>query len=197
MKILFLADVESKLYWDFFKKEDFADIDLIISCGDLKAEYLSFLATMTTVPVLYVIGNHDDDYEVNPPGGCSCIDGKLFCYEGVRILGLGGCLRYRPQGKNQYTQREMKKRLRKLRFSLWLHRGADILVTHAPASGLNDGEDLCHQGFEAFNIFIDRYHPKYFVHGHVHMNYGRQFPREDEIAGTRVINAYEKYIIEI
>ena len=52
MKILFIADEESKIYWDFFKKEQFEGIDLIISCGDLKPEYLSFLATMTTVPVL-------------------------------------------------------------------------------------------------------------------------------------------------
>ena len=62
MKILFIADEESKIYWDFFKKEQFEGIDLIISCGDLKPEYLSFLATMTTVPVLYVRGNHDDKY---------------------------------------------------------------------------------------------------------------------------------------
>ena len=67
MKILFIADEESKIYWDFFKKEQFEGIDLIISCGDLKPEYLSFLATMTTVPVLYVRGNHDDKYEKYPP----------------------------------------------------------------------------------------------------------------------------------
>jgi predicted phosphodiesterase len=73
MKILVLADEEAKVYWDFFKKEDFADIDLIISCGDLKASYLSFLATMVPVPVLYVRGNHDDDYKKDPPGGCTCI----------------------------------------------------------------------------------------------------------------------------
>ena len=62
MIILFIADKESKIYWDFFKKEQFEGIDLIISCGDLKPEYLSFFATMTTVPVLYVSGNHDDKY---------------------------------------------------------------------------------------------------------------------------------------
>ena len=67
MKILLIADEESKIYWDFFKKEQFEGIDLIISCGDLKPEYLSFLATMTAVPVLYVRGNHDDKYEKYPP----------------------------------------------------------------------------------------------------------------------------------
>lgn len=196
MKILFLADEEAKVYWDFFKKEDFDDIDLIISCGDLKAEYLSFLATMTSVPVLYIHGNHDDDYKDEPPGGCTCIEEEIYEFHGLRILGLGGCYRYKD-GVNQYTERQMRKRVRKLRWKLMRAKGIDILVTHAPASGLNDGEDLCHQGFATFNILIDHYQPKYFVHGHVHMNYGRQFPREDIIGNTRVINAYEKYILEI
>lgn len=196
MKILFIADTESKVYWDFFKKEYFDDIDLIISCGDLKSEYLSFLATMTTVPVLYVHGNHDDDYVKNPPGGCICIEDKIYKYKGIRILGLGGSNRYKS-GINQYTDYQMRKRVRKLKPKIWLNRGFDIFVTHAPASGLNDAEDPCHMGFPTFNIMIDKYQPKYFVHGHVHMNYGRQFPREDHIANTHVINAYEKFILEI
>ena len=29
MKILFLADEESKRYWEYFKKEDFKGIDII------------------------------------------------------------------------------------------------------------------------------------------------------------------------
>ena len=53
MRILLLADEEVLAYWDFFKKEDFEGIDLIISCGDFKASYLSFIATMTGLPVLY------------------------------------------------------------------------------------------------------------------------------------------------
>ena len=86
MKILLVADQESKLYWDYFKKEYFEGIDLIISCGDLKAEYLSFLATMVPVPVLYVHGNHDYKYERKPPEGCICIDDTIFEYEGIGFL---------------------------------------------------------------------------------------------------------------
>ncbi len=195
MKILFLADVESKLYWDFFRKEDFEGIDLIISCGDLNPEYLSFLATMLTIPVLYVHGNHDDCYEKNPPGGCICIEDQVYKFNGLRIVGLGGCQRYK-KGINQYTEGEMKRRVRKLRLPLLLSHGMDILVTHAPASGLNDEDNLCHRGFPAFNWMIDQYHPKYFVHGHVHMTYGK-VPRIDWVGETTVINAYEKYILEI
>ena len=49
MKILFLADEESKMYWEYFKKEDFKGIDIIVSCGDLNPSYLSFLTTMVGV----------------------------------------------------------------------------------------------------------------------------------------------------
>lgn len=196
MKILVISDEESKGYWDFFHKEDFADIDLIISCGDLKAEYLSFLTTMTSIPVLYVHGNHDDKYEKNPPEGCICIEDTIYVHEGVRILGLGGSYRYK-EGKNQYTDNQMRLRVRRLGWKLLFRRGFDILVTHAPAYGVNDGNDRSHRGFLAFLDLIRKYEPKYFVHGHVHMNYGREFPREYQIDNTKVVNAYNHYVIEI
>lgn len=196
MKILLIADEESKIYWDFFKKEQFEGIDLIISCGDLKPEYLSFLATMTAVPVLYVRGNHDDKYEKCPPEGCICIEDQIYNFNGIRILGLGGSYRYKP-GINQYTEGQMTRRVNKMFLKIKRNRGFDILVTHSPAKGLHDGEDMCHRGFQIFNRLIEKYHPKYFVHGHVHMNYGRQFPREDYIGDTCVVNAFERYVIEI
>ena len=196
MKILFLADEEAKVYWDFFKKEDFEGVDLIVSCGDLKAEYLSFLATMVPVPVLYVHGNHDAKYDKKPPEGCICIDDCIYEFKGVRILGLGGSHRYKP-GPYQFKEREMAKRVRKLFWKLKFKKGFDILVTHSPARGLHDAEDMCHMGFEVFNKLIEQYRPKYFVHGHVHLNYGRQFVREDMVGETHVVNAYEKYMLEL
>ena len=196
MKILFLADEESKDYWDYYKKEQFEGIDLIISCGDLKPEYLSFLATLVPVPLLYVHGNHDDKYDKRPPEGCICIEDRIYNFNGIRILGLGGSYRYKD-GVNQYTELQMARRIAKLKLKLTINRGFDILVTHSPAYGFHDGEDQCHRGFDSFNRLINTYHPKYFVHGHVHMNYGRQFPRVDEIGDTKVINAFERYILEV
>ena len=190
MKILFLADEESKIYWDYFKKEQFEGIDLIISCGDLKPEHLTFL-----VPLLYVHGNHDDKYDKRPPEGCICIEDRIYNFNGIRILGLGGSYRYK-NGVNQYTELQMSRRIAKLKLKLTINRGFDILVTHSPAYGFHDGQDQCHRGFDSFNRLINTYHPKYFVHGHVHMNYGRQFPRVDEMGDTHVINAFERYILE-
>lgn len=195
MRILAIGDEESSYLWDHFEKEKLKDVDLIISCGDLNPRYLSFLVTLYAIPVLYVHGNHDGRYDTIPPEGCTCIDDKLVVYNGVRILGLGGSMRY-TGGPHQYTEREMRKRIRKLWFSLWRHKGFDILVTHAPAYQLNDGRDLPHQGFQAFLNLLEKYRPKFFLHGHVHMSYGRNQKRYDRYQDTHVINAYERCIFD-
>lgn len=195
MKILAIADKESKFYWDFYEPGKLDGIDLIISCGDLEAHYLSFLATFTHAPVLYVCGNHDHHYEDTPPDGCICIENTIYVHEGVRILGLGGSMRYKL-GPYQYTQKEMINRVRKCWFQIKKNKGFDILVTHSPAYGIGDGEDHAHEGFEAFVPLLDRYAPKYFLHGHVHMSYGRQFKRHNAYKDTLIINPYETYIFE-
>ena len=195
MKILAIADEESKYLWDFFEKEKLEDIDLILSSGDLNPRYLSFLATFTSAPVLYVHGNHDDKYERIPPEGCICIEDQIYEHEGVRILGLGGSMRYQP-GVNQYTEKEMVKRVKKLRFKLFRKKGFDILLTHSPAYQLNDGRDLPHQGFQVFNTLMDKYKPRFFIHGHVHMAYGRQHKRYDQYGDTHVINAFERCVFD-
>ena len=196
MRILLLADEESKYYWDFFEKKKLEGIDLIISCGDLAPQFLSFLATFTKAPVLYIHGNHDYCYEDTPPDGCICIDDDVYVHDGVRIAGLGGCMCYNG-GKFQYTEREMSKRIKKLKKKIKKHGGIDMFITHSPAYRLHDSEDLPHTGFEAFYEILDGCEPAVFAHGHVHINYGRDFKRESEYKNTRVINAYEKYIIEL
>ena len=196
MKILVVSDHENRKIWDFFEPGMLDRYDLILSCGDLKPEYLSFLATMSHAEVLYVHGNHDRNDQKTPPEGCTPIDDRIFVFRGIRILGLGGSMRYKP-GPFMYTESEMKRRIRKLWFKIRRKQGFDILLTHAPAAGINDQEDLAHNGFECFRELIDRYHPKYFLHGHVHGNYGKGFKRLDERNGTVIVNGYDKYELEI
>lgn len=195
MKILTIGDVESKYLWDYFEKSKLDGIDLIISCGDLAPEYLSFLATFTSAPVLYVHGNHDDKYEKRPPEGCICIEDDVYVYNGVRILGLGGSMKYK-EGNHQYTEWEMRMRVIKLFPKILKNQGFDILVSHAPAFEINDGKDLPHRGFKVFRNLMEKYRPKYFLHGHVHMNYGRQHVRCDRYMDTNILNAYERYLFE-
>jgi len=198
LNILCIADEENKGLWDYFSPEKIKDIDLIISCGDLKSDYLQYLVTMANVPLLYVHGNHDANYEKNPPLGCENIDGKIYDFKGLRILGLGGSMRYRD-GDHMYTEAEMARRIRKLNSSIAIRNGFDILVTHAPAKGYGDLEDLPHNGFECFNTLLEKWNPKYMLHGHIHQYYNcTGFKREYEhSSGTKIINCFDKYLLTV
>lgn len=194
MKILAISDKESAYLWDYYEKEKLADIDLILSCGDLEPEYLSFLATFAPCPVLYVHGNHDDKYEKRPPEGCICIENKIYVHEGVRILGLGGSRRYKD-GINQYSEAEMAGRILGMIPSLLWHRGTDIVLTHSPARNLGDADDLPHRGFKVFRWLLDYGKFKYMIHGHVHLSYNYAAKREIDYKDKKIINAYERHIL--
>ena len=138
MRILAISDEPSGRLWGDLCREALAGIDLILSAGDLPARYLSFLTCFTNAPVVYVHGNHDDRYLKEPPEGCLCADGKILLVNGVRILGLGGSIRYRPDGIHMYSEKEMASRIASLRGKLRSTGGFDILLTHAPIRGLGD-----------------------------------------------------------
>ena len=193
--MLAVADEPCKALWDYYDGERLKDIDLILSAGDLPPQYLSFLVTFASCPVLYVHGNHDGVYDKSEPEGCICIDDKVYEFEGIRILGLGGSMEYNG-GPYQYTERQMRIRAWKLGWKIHRKKGFDILLSHAPARGLGDMEDLTHRGFEVFTDMIDRYQPRYMIHGHSHLNYGYGMQRTQRHGETTVVNAYERYILE-
>lgn len=155
MKLLLLADKESPYLWDYYQPGRLREYDLMLSCGDLKAEYLSFLATLGRAPLYYVRGNHDGNYDRRPPEGCDCIEDKLIIFNGLRIAGLGGSRLY-SGGKDQYSEREMKNRIWKLGWQIRRAGGVDIVLAHAPVRGFGDGDDYAHMGFEAFLPLLDR-----------------------------------------
>ena len=195
MKILAVSDVESRYFYDYYTPGKLDEYDLIISCGDLSREYLEFLVTMARCPLLYVHGNHDESYDERPPEGCICIEDTLYVHEGVRILGLGGSHRYR-NGSHQYSERQMAWRIRRLWYTLRKREGFDILVTHAPARGINDFDSQTHRGFVCFLKLLDRWQPRYFLHGHIHKNYGVRIPQRTQHGATTIINACDHCVIE-
>lgn len=196
MKILAISDEESSYLWDYYQPGRLKGIDLILSSGDLKASYLSFLVTVANRPLLYVRGNHDAGYDMQPPEGCDCIDDKLLTIKGLRILGLGGSQLYNG-GPHQYSEKQMERRIKRLKWKIKRAGGVDLVLTHAPVRGYGDQDDMAHRGFEAFLPLLDKYKPKYLVHGHVHKSYtGAGFERERQYGETTIINAYGRYIFD-
>jgi Icc-related predicted phosphoesterase len=217
MKILMIADHEESALWGSWSERTagmLSDVDLILSAGDLSAKYLEFLVTLVNVPLVYVRGNHDGAYDYEPPEGCIDADGRMleiWCGRGsnrkmVRILGLGGSMRYKDRAADMYTEKEMRGRISKLRRKVFrdelagrLSRGRspDILLTHAPCKGYGDMEDIAHTGFECFNALLGEYHPKLHVYGHVHREYGDFTSAIPHPSGTQLINASGYCITDI
>ena len=100
-------------------------------------------------------------------------------------------------GPNQYTEKQMKGIIRRLRPAIWWRKGIDIVVTHAPPLGIHDGQDLCHQGFACFRWLIQKYRPRLFLHGHIHSHFSNDADRASIVDTTRVVNTYGQHIFEI
>jgi len=196
IKILTVSDVvESSLYPDF-DGDRVKGIELILACGDLPPEYLSFLVHAVRAPLYYVLGNHDIRYDTKRPEGCIDLHGRLIDFRGLNILGLEGSMWYNG-GPHQYTENEMRRVIRRLRSSLWWRGGIDLVIAHAPPRGIHDEEDVCHQGFESFRWLISKYKPRYFIHGHIHKSFNDPTERISFVDATQVINTYGHYILEI
>ena len=209
MKILVISDKVDPLLHSPALHRLYANVDMVLSCGDLPHYYLEYIVTMLGGPLFYVIGNHclerkphqgtDAEWEV--PGGCEYIDRRVVRYRKLLIAGLGGSMRYNEEPDFQYTESEMAQRVWRLAPALLLNRlrygrYLDILVTHAPAEGVHDLSDPCHRGFHAFRAFMERFRPRYLVHGHVH-EYDPKQATETRYRDTTVLNVYGYRTIDI
>jgi Icc-related predicted phosphoesterase len=182
--------------YDRFDPDTVAGINLILAAGDLPPEYLSFLADRLQVPLYYVCGNHDIRFDTTPPRGCIDINERLVRFHGLKILGLEGSHWYNG-GPHQYHETEMLWNIWRLRPKIWWRGGVDIVLTHAPPRHIHDGRDLCHRGFKSFRWLIDKYRPRYFIHGHIHAEFPEPSARITVIRQTRVVNTYGHYILEM
>lgn len=184
--------------------------EVILAAGDLPWHYLELLSSAIDVPVVFVPGNHDPRVETPPgrllggasgsyaeaprPHGCLNADLRVVEIAGLRIAGLGGCVRYKP-GPNMYTQDQYRRRARRLIRQARAGRDVDVLLTHAPPRGLGDGDDAPHHGIDVLHHVLDVLAPPWHLHGHIHP-YGRAMP-DRQVGPTTVRNVIPWKVIEI
>ena len=195
MRILTVSDFIEKALDQKIEEKALPEIDLILSCGDISPEYLVFLKEKLLCPVYYVKGNHDIRYDGYYPEGCTDVHKQLVQFDSLRIIGFEGSMWYNGN-ENQFTEKEMKKILRSMWFTLFKSKGVDIVITHAPPRHIHDAEDMCHKGFVSFINFIKKYSPKYFIHGHIHKSFNHPLDRVTLFGKTKVVNTCGYHIIE-
>ena len=195
MKILAVSDYVEPLLYQRFEPKHFKGVELILSCGDLPPEYLTFLAWAFKVPLYYVRGNHDIRFVSKSPDGCTALDGRISRFQGLNFLGLDGS-RWYNGGPYQYSEAQMRRRIRGLRRKIRRRGGIDIVISHAPPRHMHDAEDPCHKGFYSYNRLIDNYSPSYFIHGHIHSFFADPSERIMVVNKTKIINTYGYHLFE-
>ena len=210
-RVLAVADeVEPALWTDAVRRHD---VDLVLAAGDLPFDYVDHIACTLDRPCVLVPGNHDPELGryrsrhgvwfrdglpaewPGPPGAVNA-DGRIVTEAGLRIAGLGGCVRYRP-GPNQWTQAQQSRRAWGLRLRA-AARGVDrvdIVLTHAPPRHCGDREDPAHHGFDCLHGLVRALRPRLLVHGHIHP-YGRPVP-DRRIGDTDVVNVVGHRVLDL
>ncbi len=210
VKVLVVADEEAPALHAQSLKDQAPD--LVLSAGDLPWDYLEFIASTLDVPMVFVPGNHDPEIVRSRQGrngmftqdGIPCdsprplgainADEQVIDVGGLRIAGLGGCVRYRP-GPHQYTQRQYHRRARRLLRRAKSGAPVDVLLTHAPPLGLGDGDDGPHVGIAALHRVLEVLQPTWHLHGHIHP-YGVKQP-DRHVGPTTIRNVIPWTSLEI
>lgn len=212
MRALVVSDKVEPILYGSTIKEHVGPVDFVLSCGDIPFYYLEFIISMLNRPTYYVFGNHGREIEYvsgkgeswelrTEPMGAVNLHGRAIREGDLLLAGLEGSIRYNRAPRFQYTEEGMYLNIarlapallkNKLRYGRWL----DVLVAHSPPFGIHDKQDPPHRGFRSFLWFMDKFKPRYLLHGHIHI-YRRNETTRTQYAETEVINVYPYQILDL
>ena len=208
MKLLAVSDAVVKTLYQPAVADQYGHVDCVIGCGDLPYYYLEFLhSALISSRLLYVRGNHDEGVQytsdgraLKEPAGGSDLHCRLEQVAGYSFAGLEGSMRYKSGAPMMYTEREMRRQVLKLAPQLALHQlrnnqPLDFLITHSPPFEIHDMTDRAHTGFRIFRTLIERFRPRFLLHGHVHDHRSNR-PKITRYCDTLVINVYPYFYLD-
>lgn len=163
------------------------NVDLVITLGDLVREDLLTAVSIQDIPKIGVYGNHDSGNYM-PEIGIMDMHLKIWDFKGLRFGGFQGCVRYKPNPDAiMYTQEEAMSMMKNF-------PPVDVFICHCPPRGINDEEEIAHQGFDALRMYIDKHHPKVLLHGHT-------YPTEEDMIreynSTRIEYVYKHRLVQL
>ena len=179
LRLYVLTDIHSPDY--FVMPEIHADqFDMVLTLGDIDEGTLDYISHMSRqVPIFGIPGNHD----THSLPGVTNLHGRVVDYKGIRIGGMGGARKYKDH-RYHYTDREM-------RFRMMGMPAVDLFISHAPPFQTSQNEDYIHQGFEAFDHYIAKHSPQFWLHGHLSKNL------RHEMDDTKVFGIRERMPIHV
>lgn len=159
MKALIIADRNPHI--NIVEVVQTNNVELVITLGDLTREDILALQQLTTIPKIGVYGNHDSGTYM-PELGIMDMHLKTWSFQGVTYGGFQGCVRYKENPDAiMYTQEQARQMIAGF-------PPVDIFISHCPPRGINDEEEVAHQGFIGLREYIDQKAPKIWLHGHTY-----------------------------
>ena len=186
IRILLITDTHGCL-----KEEDFSkfvlenkDYDICLMLGDhSNGDIRTILKYIEKEKIYALLGNHDSNY-INE-FGLKNLNGEIIEINGVKLLGIQGSYRYKPEQFPAFSQKESMEFLED-------KEKVDILVSHDAPFGLSERNDVAHQGLFGIMYYLFKNKVPYCIHGHLHIPYSKEL-----INGTKVECYYMYNYIEI
>ncbi len=157
--------------------------ELLISLGDIWDGTIErIFAQYHCTKAFGIKGNHDSHGPL--PSIVTPLHSTVETYGGLVFGGFNGSWKYKPKGHHLYEQEEVSRMLRAF-------PRVDVFVAHNSPAGIHERDSDVHQGFRGFKDYIDRTQPRYFIHGHQHLN------QVTSIGDTQVIGVFGETEIEL
>lgn len=150
-------------------------VDALVSLGDYTPIAAAAMAR-SGAPCMGVYGNHcTADYmpehgifdligDRGLPARRTTLSRLSGMSDAVSVLAAQGCVKYKqPAGDVLFTQEQYADAIEHL-------PAADLVLTHCPPAGINDGLDDAHRGIIALREWVDRHRPRWIMHGHTYGN---------------------------
>lgn len=181
IRILLITDTHGCLKEDKFSKFilEYKEFDICLLLGDHSSGDIKIILKYIEKEKIYaLLGNHDRDY-INEIG-LKNLNGNIIEIKGVKLLGIQGSYRYKPEEFPSFSQKESIEFLDD-------KEKVDILVSHDAPFGLSGRSDVAHQGLFGIMYYLFKNKTPYCIHGHLHTPYSKEM-----INGTKV-NCYYMY----
>ena len=197
IRILAASDEPDRALEVAANREALAPIDLVVGCGDLSPEWLSFLGDAFVAPLVFVRGNHDArgpwPLPRLVPIPAAGVDERSL--PGIPIIALPWPTY--EQGKARRDERGAWAQVAGVGWRRLLKPNPNALVlSHVPPRGLGDTpDDPYHVGFAAYAFLNQRVHPTLWLHGHT--NLAAQPSWRVQAGATTVVNVTGSVLVEL
>jgi uncharacterized protein len=197
IRLLAVSDQIDPVLEDERSRRAVGPVDLIVGCGDLDCEDLSFLADGFNAPLVYVRGNHDaDDRWEASTGYCpdAVPSGAVRREAGLLLAGLSWPGRRGPRAlrseRGAWSQ-SFRLALRRL----GRHEPL-IVLSHVPPLGTGDIPSTgFHRGFRGYSWLRRRLGPPLWLHGHTPLAAAHEW--HVQCGSTAIVNVTGAVLIEI